>query len=109
VLPVLSTPPALGALVRLAAENGGDDWLAAVALAHQLECGTRCLVRSLRDLADESTRLPCRRCESRNPKHNRRRRRLAPSPAPLQRSMRHTSYHTDESYGRYTSGLRRRT
>lgn len=49
----LANDPPLGALVRLAAVDGGDDWLAAVALAHQLERGARYLMRSLRDLADD--------------------------------------------------------
>lgn len=41
----------LGALVRLAAQDGGDDLLAALALAHQMERGARHLMHTLRDLA----------------------------------------------------------
>ena len=43
----------LGALVRLAAEDGGDDQLAGIAVAHQLAGGTRSLAYSLRDLSDD--------------------------------------------------------
>ena len=43
----------LGALVRLAAKDGGDDRLAAIAVAHQLEGGARRLIYSLRDLSDD--------------------------------------------------------
>lgn len=43
----------LGALVRLAAEDGGDDPLAAIAVAHQLEGGATPLIYSLRDLSDD--------------------------------------------------------
>jgi len=49
----LDNDPPLGALVRLAAQDGGDDWLAAVALAHQMERGARHLMHSLRDLGDD--------------------------------------------------------
>jgi len=43
----------LGALVRLAALDGGDDELAAVAVVHRLQPGTRSLCRRLRDLSDD--------------------------------------------------------
>jgi hypothetical protein len=43
--------PPLGALVRLAATDGGDDALAATALCHQLEPGARHLMHDLRDLS----------------------------------------------------------
>lgn len=43
----------LGALVRLAAKDGGDDQLAGIAVAHQLAGGTRRLSYSLRDLSDD--------------------------------------------------------
>lgn len=42
-----------GALVRLAAKDGGDDQLAAIAVARQLEGGARHLMYSLRDLSDD--------------------------------------------------------
>lgn len=48
----LDNDPPLGALVRLAARDGGDDPLAAVALAHQIERDARHLMHSLRDLDD---------------------------------------------------------
>ena len=43
----------LGALVRLAARDGGDDELAAVAVVHRLRPGTRSLCRRLMDLSDD--------------------------------------------------------
>lgn len=45
--------PPLGALARLAAADGHDDDLAAIALAQQLERGARCLMHSLRYLSDD--------------------------------------------------------
>lgn len=47
----------LGALVRLAAQDGGDDLRAAFALAHQMERGARHLMHALRDLADDIDEL----------------------------------------------------
>ncbi len=49
----LDNDPPLGALIRLAAKDGGDDSLAAVGLAHQMERGARYLMHTLRDLADD--------------------------------------------------------
>lgn len=43
----------LGALIRLAAKDGGDDQLAAIAVAHQLEGGAKRLMYSLRDLSED--------------------------------------------------------
>ena len=43
----------LGALVRLAARDGGDDELAGIAVVHQLEGGVNRLIGSLRDLSDD--------------------------------------------------------
>ena len=43
----------LGALVRLAATDGGDDQLAGIAVAHQLEGGVKHLMFSLRDLSED--------------------------------------------------------
>ena len=43
----------LGALVRLAAQDGGDDQLAAIAVVHQLAGGVKRLTISLRDLSDD--------------------------------------------------------
>jgi hypothetical protein len=43
----------LGALVRLAARDGGDDELAGIAVVHQLEGGVRRLVRRLGDQSDD--------------------------------------------------------
>lgn len=45
--------PPLGALARLAAVDGHDDELAAIALAHQLEWGARSLMHGLRELSDD--------------------------------------------------------
>lgn len=53
----LDNDPPLGALVRLAAQDGGDDLLAALALAHQMERGVRHLMHTLRDLADDIDEL----------------------------------------------------
>ncbi|WP_310961341.1 hypothetical protein [Nocardioides terrisoli] len=51
----------LGALVRLAAYDGGDDELAAYAVVHQLEAGARCLMHGLADTCQDSdaTVLSC--------------------------------------------------
>ena len=49
----LSTDGALGALVRLAAWDGGDDELAAIAVVHQLHGGVRRLSCGLADLSDD--------------------------------------------------------
>lgn len=49
----LASDPALGALVRLAAANGPDDQLAAIAVVHQLEGGLKRLCSRLRDLSDD--------------------------------------------------------
>lgn len=49
----LDNDPPLGALVRLAAQDGGNDLLAAVALAHQMERGARSLMHTLRDLGED--------------------------------------------------------
>lgn len=43
----------LGALVRLAARDGGDDQLAGIAVAHQLQGGTQRLAYSMRDLSSD--------------------------------------------------------
>ena len=43
----------LGALVRLAAKDGRDEQLTAVAVVHQMEGGVRRLVNNLRDLSDD--------------------------------------------------------
>lgn len=43
----------LGGLVRLAAIDGGDDPLAAIAVSHQLEWGARHLMHSLHDLTED--------------------------------------------------------
>ena len=43
----------LGGLIRLAAKDGGDDQLAATAVAHQLQGGTTHLIMNLRDLSDD--------------------------------------------------------
>lgn len=53
----LANDPPLGALVRLAAVDGGDDVLAATALAHQLERGARHLMNSLHDLCGDIDEL----------------------------------------------------
>lgn len=47
------TDAPLGALVRLAAKDGGDDQLAAAAVAHQLVAGAGRVASSLRDLCDD--------------------------------------------------------
>lgn len=44
---------ALGALVRLAARDGGDEELAAIAVVHQLQGGLRRLIRDLADLSED--------------------------------------------------------
>lgn len=48
-----ATDGPLGALVRLAARDGGDDELAAIAVVHQLEGGVRRLVHQFRNLTDD--------------------------------------------------------
>ncbi len=45
----LLTDGPLGALVRLAARDGGDDELAGIAVVHQLEGGVRRLIRTMAD------------------------------------------------------------
>lgn len=47
----------LGALIRLAARDGADDRLAAIAVAHQLATASRRLALSLRDLSDDIDEL----------------------------------------------------
>lgn len=49
----LASDPALGALVRLAATDGPDNQLAAIAVVHQLGGGLRRLCSRLRDLSDD--------------------------------------------------------
>jgi hypothetical protein len=49
----LATDGPLGALVRLAARDGGDDELAGIAVVHQLEGGVRRLARSFGDLSSD--------------------------------------------------------
>lgn len=48
-----ATDGPLGALVRLAARDGGDDELAGIAVVHQLEGGVRQLIRQFRNLTDD--------------------------------------------------------
>lgn len=48
-----ATDGPLGALVRLAAMDGGDDELAGIAVVHQLRGGVRRLVRQFRNLTDD--------------------------------------------------------
>lgn len=48
-----ATDGPLGALVRLAARDGGDDEVAGIAVVHQLEGGVRRLVRQFRNLTDD--------------------------------------------------------
>ena len=48
-----ATDDALGALVRLAARDGGDDQLAGIAVVHQLNGGVLRLLASLGDLSDD--------------------------------------------------------
>ena len=49
----LAGDPALGALIRLAARDGADDDLAAIAVLQQLQGGVRRLCWRLRDLSDD--------------------------------------------------------
>ncbi len=49
----LATDGPLGALVRLAARDGGDDQLAGIAVVHQLNGGVRRLIASLGDQSDD--------------------------------------------------------
>lgn len=49
----LGADRALGALVRLAARDGGDEELAAIAVVHQLQGGLRRLIRDLADLSED--------------------------------------------------------
>lgn len=48
-----ATDGPLGALVRLAARDGGDDELAGIAVVHQLEGGVQQLIRQFRNLTDD--------------------------------------------------------
>lgn len=48
-----ATDGPLGALVRLATRDGGDDELAGIAVVHQLEGGVRQLIRQFRNLTDD--------------------------------------------------------
>lgn len=48
-----ATDGPLGALVRLAACDGGDDEVAGIAVVHQLEGGVRQLIRQFRNLTDD--------------------------------------------------------
>lgn len=48
-----ATDGPLGALVRLAARDGGDDQVAGIAVVHQLEGGVQQLIRQFRNLTDD--------------------------------------------------------